>query len=62
MRAEEVRTLADHASDPGPRTILRRIAADYDRLAALAESSSAVEATLKSVVEASSPEIGNKGD
>ena len=34
FRAEEARTVADHE---GARTIMRRIAMDYDRLAKLAE-------------------------
>ena len=37
MRAEKMRTLAEEADDPTVRTMMLRIAADYDRLA---ESSS----------------------
>src|SRR5262249_14445659 len=37
FRAEEARTVADQMSHEGARTIMRRIAMDYDRLAKLAE-------------------------
>ena len=37
FRAEEVRTVADQMTHEGARTIMRRIAMDYDRLAKLAE-------------------------
>jgi hypothetical protein len=37
FRAEEARTVADQMAHEGARTIMRRIAMDYDRLAKLAE-------------------------
>jgi hypothetical protein len=37
FRAEETRTVADQMTHEGARTIMRRIAMDYDRLAKLAE-------------------------
>ena len=38
FRAEEARTVADQMTDEDSRTIKRRIAMDYDRLAKLAEA------------------------
>jgi hypothetical protein len=37
FRAEEARTVADQMTHEEARTIMRRIALDYDRLAKLAE-------------------------
>ena len=37
FRAEEARTVADQMTHEDARTIMRRIANDYDRLAKLAE-------------------------
>jgi hypothetical protein len=37
FRAEETRTVADQMTHEESRTIMRRIAMDYDRLAKLAE-------------------------
>ena len=37
FRAEEARTVADEMTHEESRTIMRRIALDYDRLAKLAE-------------------------
>jgi hypothetical protein len=37
FRAEETRTVADQMTHEEARTIMRRIALDYDRLAKLAE-------------------------
>ena len=37
FRAEEARTVADQVTHEAARTIMRRIAMDYDRLAKLAE-------------------------
>ena len=38
FRAEEARTVADQMTHEDARTIMRRIAMDYDRLAKLAEA------------------------
>ena len=38
FRAEEARTVADQMTHEESRTIMRRIAMDYDRLAKLAEA------------------------
>jgi hypothetical protein len=38
FRAEETRTVADQITHEDARTIMRRIANDYDRLAKLAEA------------------------
>jgi hypothetical protein len=38
FRAEETRTVADQMTHEETRTIIRRIAMDYDRLAKLAEA------------------------
>ena len=45
FRAEETRTVADQMIHEGARTIMRRIALDYDRLAKLAEVQLIQEAT-----------------
>jgi hypothetical protein len=37
FRAEEARTVADQMTHEGARTIMRRVAMDYDRFAKLAE-------------------------
>jgi hypothetical protein len=37
LRAKETRTVADQMTHEAARTIMRRIALDYDRLAKLAE-------------------------
>ena len=37
FRAEEARTVADQMTHEEPRSIMRRIAMDYDRVAKLAE-------------------------
>ena len=44
-RAEEARTVADQMTHEEARTIMRRIAMDYDRLAKLAEVQLIREAT-----------------
>jgi hypothetical protein len=46
MRAEELRTFADDAIDPGARAIMLRIAADYDRLVKHCEDATTVEALM----------------
>ena len=43
FRAEETRTVADQMTHEDSRTILRRIANDYDRLAKLAEEQLAAQ-------------------
>src|SRR5215510_11437412 len=45
FRAEETRTVADQMTHEESRTIMRRIAMDYDRLAKLAEVQLIQEAT-----------------
>ena len=45
FRAEEARTVADEMTHEESRTIMRRIAMDYDRLAKLAEIQLIQEAT-----------------
>ena len=45
FRAEEARTVADQMTHEESRTIMRRIAMDYDRLAKLAEVQLIQEAT-----------------
>ena len=45
FRAEEARTVADQMTHEESRTIMRRIAMDYDRLAKLAEAQLIQEAT-----------------
>jgi hypothetical protein len=42
-RAEEARTVADQMTNEEARTIMRRIANDYDRLAKLAEDQLAAQ-------------------
>jgi hypothetical protein len=42
FRAEEARTIADQMIHEGARTIMRRIAMDYDRLASLLRSKSPI--------------------
>ena len=43
LRAEEARTVADQMTHEEARTVMRRIANDYDRLAKLAEEQLAAE-------------------
>ena len=45
FRAEETRTVADQMTHEEPRTIMRRIAMDYDCLAKLAEAQLIQQAT-----------------
>ena len=45
LRAEEARTVGDQMTHEEARTIMRRIAMDYDRLAKLAEVQLVQEAT-----------------
>ena len=45
FRAEEASTVADQMTHEESRTIMRRIAMDYDRLAKLAEAQLIQEAT-----------------
>jgi hypothetical protein len=47
FRAEETRTIADQMIHEEARTIMRRIAMDYDRLAKLAEVQLIQEATQR---------------
>ena len=42
FRAEEARTVADQMTHEDARTIMRRIANDYDRLAKVAEGNSPI--------------------
>jgi NADH pyrophosphatase NudC (nudix superfamily) len=47
FRAEETRTVADQMTHEDARTILRRIANDYDRLAKLADEQLAAQEKQK---------------
>jgi hypothetical protein len=48
LRAEELRTLAGEAHDPEVAAMMRRIAADYERLAKWAEESEGLGIDLSS--------------
>jgi hypothetical protein len=51
FRAEETRTVADQMTHEDARTILRRIANDYDRLAKLADEQLAAQEKQKRLNE-----------
>ena len=51
MRAEKMRTLADEANDPTVRTMMLRIAADYDRLGESADDRGAHDSIMFQTAE-----------
>ena len=53
FRAEEARTVADQMTHEESRTIMRRIANDYDRLAKLAEEQLADQEKERLAIDAS---------
>ena len=53
FRAEEARTVADHMTHEEARTITRRIANDYDRLAKVAEEQLAAQEKERPAIDAS---------
>jgi hypothetical protein len=46
MRADEMLTIAEETCDPTARTMMLRIAADYERLAKYADDSAALDSTM----------------
>src|SRR5262249_1919723 len=61
FRAEEARTVADQMTHEDARTIMRRIANDYDRLAKLAEEQLADQEKRPTADDGSTWEGGVKG-
>jgi hypothetical protein len=53
FRAEEARTVADQMTHEEARTVMRRIANDYDRLAKLAEEQLAARKEERMAIDAS---------
>jgi hypothetical protein len=47
-RAQEMRTFAEDITNPDARTIMLRVAVDYDRLARLAEEAPPIDETKQS--------------
>jgi hypothetical protein len=51
MRGEEVRTIAEGATDSTVQAIMLRIAEDYDRIAKHAQDSADLDARLQGTIE-----------
>jgi hypothetical protein len=60
LRAEETRTVADQMTHEEARTIMRRIANDYDRLAKVAEEQLADQEKKRLAIDASTSASGGQ--